>query len=129
MDTRTTLFGSILLLALTFNPVIRAQDAPDRWVLDEGTSISWTPDNRIPHSDHIEMSGRYISAVVRYGVSSDGAFTISRDIVWPMLRTVPNNTHASLTRTFSIDPVGSYQLIKGLCKARRWMRSYSTVHS
>lgn len=51
------------------------------------------------------MSGKYISAVVRYGVNSDQSLYISRDIVWPMLRTIPNNTHASLTRTFNIDLV------------------------
>ncbi|MRR19434.1 hypothetical protein EG827_04510 [bacterium] len=104
MNTRKTLFGNLLVLALIVNPVIRAQETQDRWALASGNSISWTPGNRLPHNDHIEMSGRHISAVIRYGVSSDGAFTIRRDIVWPMLRTLPNDTHASLTRSFSIDP-------------------------
>ena len=105
MDARTILLGNFIFLTLSINPFIRAQESPERWVLAGSNSISWTPDGRLPHYDHIEMSGRYISAVVRYGVSSDGAFTIRRDIVWPMLRTVPNNTHASLVRSFSIDPV------------------------
>lgn len=51
------------------------------------------------------MSGKFISTVVRYGVNPDQSFFLSRDIVWPMLRTIPNNTHASLTRTFNIDMV------------------------
>jgi hypothetical protein len=50
--------------------------------------------------DHIEMSGLKISAVVRYGVDADGAFYLNRSMIWPMLRTIPNNTHASLMRRF-----------------------------
>ncbi|MBE0638023.1 MAG: hypothetical protein IH598_05860, partial [Bacteroidales bacterium] len=46
-----------------------------------------------------------ISAVVRYGVNADQSYSISRDIVWPMLRTIPNNTHASLIRSFRLDPI------------------------
>ena len=98
MNAKTILLGNFIFLALIVNPYIRAQESPERWVLAGSNSISWRPDGRLPHSDHIEMSGRYISAVVRYGVSSEGAFTVRRDIVWPMLRTVPNNTHASLVR-------------------------------
>jgi len=77
----------------------------NRWKIDDSVSISWKVEKPDGHKDHIEMSGKYISAVVRYGVNSDQSFYISRDIVWPMLRTIPNNTHASLTRTFNIDLV------------------------
>lgn len=74
-----------------------------RWHINPDGSISWTLGQDIPHQDHIEMSGRQISAVLRYGVSADGSFTATRSLVWPMLRTIPNNTHASFTRRFSID--------------------------
>ena len=74
-----------------------------RWQMDEGGSITWQIKNNIPHSDHIEMSGKSISCVLRYGVASDGSFHATRSLVWPMLRTIPNNTHASLTRRFAED--------------------------
>ncbi|MCZ4338868.1 hypothetical protein [Shewanella colwelliana] len=54
-----------------------------------------------PHSDQLEMSGLQISAVINYGVDETGNTALSRTLVWPMLRTLPNDTHASLIRTFS----------------------------
>jgi len=77
-----------------------AQQADSRWITNEQGGITWNIDNKIPHKDHIEMSGKRISAVVSYGVNEDGSFFIKRDLVWPMLRTIPNNTHASLMHDF-----------------------------
>ncbi len=74
-----------------------------RWQMNPDGAISWYINSNIPHSDHIEMSGKKISCVLRYGVSSEGAFHATRSLVWPMLRTIPNNTHASLTRRFAQD--------------------------
>lgn len=74
-----------------------------RWEMNPDGSISWQIRNSIPHSDHIEMSGKRISCVIRYGVSADSSFHATRSLVWPMLRTIPNNTHASLTRRFALD--------------------------
>jgi hypothetical protein len=75
----------------------------NRWKINQDGSISWQINNNIPHDDHIEMSGKKISCVLRYGVSADGSFHATRSLVWPMLRTIPNNTHASLTRQFAQD--------------------------
>jgi hypothetical protein len=77
----------------------------NRWQINQTGGITWQVGKSDAHKDHIEMSGKYISAIVRYGVNSDQSFYLSRDIVWPMLRTIPNNTHASLTRTFNTDLV------------------------
>src|SRR3989339_899121 len=74
-----------------------------RWQMNSDGSIEWFIGNRIPHDDHIELSGKQISCVLRYGVASDSSFHASRSLVWPMLRTIPNNTHASLTRRFAQD--------------------------
>ncbi|WP_374173561.1 hypothetical protein [Flavobacterium tructae] len=74
-----------------------------RWQINPDGTISWQISNNIPHDDHIEMSGKKISAVLRYGVAADGSFHATRSLVWPMLRTIPNNTHASLTRRFAQD--------------------------
>ncbi len=77
--------------------------ATNRWVINAEGGITWQVDERIPHKDHIEMSGSKVSTVVRWGVTADGAFTLNRGMVWPMLRTIPNNTHASLMRRFAWD--------------------------
>ncbi|MES1217296.1 MAG: hypothetical protein ABUT20_17410 [Bacteroidota bacterium] len=81
---------------------VSAQDYR-RWQMNADNSITWNITNKIPHSDHIEMSGKKISVVLRYSVNADSSFNATRSIVWPMLRTIPNNTHASLTRRFPLD--------------------------
>ena len=75
--------------------------AQNRWAINPEGGITWTIDQRIPHEDHIEMSGQKVSTVLRYGVDANGAFVLNRSMVWPMLRTIPNNTHASLMRRFA----------------------------
>lgn len=97
--------GYTLIVLTLFLPFISPSFAQDhrRWQMNPDGSISWYIHNNIPHSDHIEMSGKRISCVLRYGVSADGSFHATRSLVWPMLRTVPNNTHASLTRRFGQD--------------------------
>ncbi len=64
------------------------------WKVGEGT-----------HFDHIEMSGKKMSVVLRYGVNDRGGFELSRNMVWPMLRTLPNDTHGSLMRSFAWNPL------------------------
>ena len=75
--------------------------AQNRWTINPEGGITWTIDQRLPHEDHIEMSGQKVSTVLRYGVDANGSFILNRSMVWPMLRTIPNNTHASLMRRFA----------------------------
>lgn len=75
--------------------------AQNRWSINPDGSISWNVKDRIPHYDHIEMGGLKVSTVLRYGVNADGSFELNKSMVWPMLRTIPNNTHASLMRRFA----------------------------
>lgn len=70
--------------------------------MDEDGGISTIVGGK-PHADHVEMSGRRVSVIVSYGASETGELTINRHIVWPMLRTIPNNTHASLATDFGAD--------------------------
>ncbi len=71
----------------------------ERWkIKDNGEKIVWNPSENLPHSDHIEMSGKRVSAVIRYKVDGDTSFSFNKSLVFPMLRTIPNNTHASLMR-------------------------------
>ena len=76
---------------------------PDRWAMGKDPEISWNvlEDTHLPHQDFIEQSGRGISQVVTYGVSADRSLTVSRHVVWPTLRTIPNDTHASLKHEYS----------------------------
>lgn len=91
------IFSLLLLIGLCVAPV----NAQNRWSINPDGSISWEVKDRIPHYDHIEMSGLKVSTVLRYGVNADGAFELNKSMVWPMLRTIPNNTHASLMRRFA----------------------------
>jgi hypothetical protein len=75
----------------------------NRWELQKDGSIQWNIKADIPHNDHIEMSGEKVSTVLRYGVNTDGSFALERSLIWPMLRTIPNNTHASLMQRYAID--------------------------
>lgn len=92
---RYVLVGGMICLS----PLVRAMQISDsRWHLSQDGNIAWTINGRTPHFDHVEMSGKRISVVLRYGVEKDGSFMLNRSLVWPMLRTIPNDTHASLMR-------------------------------
>ncbi|GAB6007602.1 glucosidase family protein [Dysgonomonas reticulitermitis] len=76
----------------------------DRWRLADSGGIEWIIDNRLPHNDHLEMSGQQLSVVLRYGVDANGAFHINRSLVFPMLRMQPvTRTQANLLQRFDID--------------------------
>ncbi|MFH6989956.1 hypothetical protein ACHRVW_19615 [Flavobacterium collinsii] len=95
----------ILFAIVAFCSIVGKTFSQDdrRWQINQDGTISWQINNNIPHDDHIEMSGKKVSCVLRYGVAADGSFHATRSLVWPMLRTIPNNTHASLTRQFAQD--------------------------
>lgn len=92
------------LLGVTNLCVASDQVAPipafkPRWTLDE-KGVRWQV--RDAHIDQVEMSGRQVSAVIEYGSDAQGALRLRRTVVWPMLRTVPDDTHASLMRHFDV---------------------------
>lgn len=66
----------------------------NRWTLQKG-KIIWncTADR---HTDTIEMSGNRVSAIITYGVGENGHISISRELRYPQLRTLPKNTHSTL---------------------------------
>ena len=91
------LAGSIAFMPFCLN----AQDN-QRWSLEKEGHIRWQPEKIESHQDHIEMSGKTVSVVLRYGVEN-GKFILNKSMVWPLLRTIPNNTHASLMRRYNWD--------------------------
>lgn len=95
----------VLFICLVFSYSVGIY-AQQRWHLNQDGGISWevkSGDNA--HSDHIEMSGLKVSTVVRYGIDDEGKFLLNRGMVWPMLRTIPNDTHASLMRKLGWNPL------------------------
>ena len=117
----------IVLLTCMYTSDSRAnvQEADTRWVINPSGVITWIIDSRIPHSDHIEMSGEQISVVLRYGVDASGAFVLERSFVWPLLRTIPNNTHASLMRRFGWNFVADMLIVNGRRVGQETVKSIS----
>lgn len=103
-----TIFTTLLVACLVGYGTMQAQEASTRWTLNPDGTTTWNVTDA--HSDHIEMSGRQVSTVVRYGVDGQGAFQYTRGMVWPLLRTLPNDTHASLMRRMAWNPLAEITL-------------------
>ena len=69
----------------------------NRWEIERNNAVlSWNCHTHSEdHTDFIEMSGLYTSAVITYGIKERELF-LHRHLVFPMLRIFPNNTHGSL---------------------------------
>lgn len=83
--------------------ICRPISGENRWKLENDGGIKWEVKTNDIHTDHIEMSGQQISVILTYGVNPDGGMTNSKLLVFPMLRTIPNDTHGSLIYTFGTD--------------------------
>ncbi|MGM9752571.1 MAG: hypothetical protein ACI3ZK_00760 [Candidatus Cryptobacteroides sp.] len=94
-----------ILLSICFLGIPAFALAGQRWEALDNGSIRWIPTPGEEHKDHIEMSGKSVSVVLRYGVDSKGRFSVNKSMVWPLLRTLPDNTHASLMRRYDWNPV------------------------
>ena len=84
----------LLVGCISFSQNLSKQN--DRWTTQPGGGIEWIINNRLPHSDHIEMSGQKISLWIRYGVDSSARPWLIRTMVFPTFRLLPNNTTASM---------------------------------
>ena len=91
------------ILCIIFLAMFVICASAQRWQISSDQGIVWTPKNDLPHSDHIEMSGEQTSLVLRWGVDDKGAFQLERSLVFPMLRVLPNDTHASLMSRLATD--------------------------
>lgn len=100
-----TMLRRVLIFIAIASFVVMACSAATRWHVDSKGGITWNPTPGEDHSDHIEMAGKRVAVVLRYGVDATGAFHVNKSMVWPMLRTVPNNTHASLMRRYDWNPL------------------------
>jgi hypothetical protein len=93
--------ATLAAIATAANPAHAVPPAfAPRWQID-GDAIRWQVKD--VHRDQLEMSGRQVSAVIDYGSRADGSLLLARTVVWPMLRTIPDDTHASLIRKFGAE--------------------------
>lgn len=58
------------------------------WKISHEGGISWNikAEDRLPHSDNIEMSGEKVAAIISYDVDENKLIHIERDIIFPQLR-------------------------------------------
>lgn len=83
------------------------------WSLTEdGIELDVAGKNIVSHKDHFAMSGRAVDLILEWSVSQEGGFQANRWVRWPMLRRVPNNTHAAFNQRFG-EKEGMIPLING----------------
>lgn len=69
------------------------------WSLNSNENVI-SYDVKEPHTDNLEFSGLMTSGIIKYGSDENGKLILKKKIIWPMLRTIPNDTHASLIHDF-----------------------------
>ena len=65
----------------------------------EDSGIAWEVQPGQCHQDHYEMSSLYCDCIIQYGVDDRGELVLGRSCYFPTLRTIPNDTHATLAVT------------------------------
>ena len=94
----------ILLFLIACVVVSFTASATPSWEINSRGAIQWNVDKaQLPHKDHVEMSGEQMAFVLRWAINADGALDLDRSLVFPMLRTIPNDTHASLMHRLNTD--------------------------
>ncbi|MBO7120252.1 MAG: hypothetical protein J6W03_08040 [Bacteroidaceae bacterium] len=105
------LFFIILIMC-----VAMLQAKENRWNVNGNHAVCWCTDKgELPYNDHIEMAGMRAAAVYYWGVDREKRFSMDRHLVFPMLRTIPNNTHASWMPRCDVD------FLKGMTANKRLM--------
>lgn len=89
-----------------------ASVAQNRWQIQpDGKTIRMeVEEGRYPHSDHVEMSGEMMATVLYWSVDHNRTFKLDRSLVFPMLRSIPNDTHASLIMRQPLDVVAQLRI-------------------
>lgn len=89
-----------------------AATAQNRWTIQpDGKTIRMEVSGQtIPHDDHVEMSGKFMAVVLYWDIDENGGFGVDRSLVFPMLRTIPNNTHGSLMLRQNLDIVSQLRI-------------------
>jgi hypothetical protein len=83
-------FPAIFIFILTTLKLFARDPQNDLfWRITDRNSILWDLTNGLQadHSDNIEMSGLNVAAIISYDVDTLRNLTITRDIIYPQLRT------------------------------------------
>lgn len=92
-------FSLIIFLFTLHTALAQQYNLPklkNRWAIQPDGSIEWKIDNRLPHSDHIEMSGEKIALWIQYSVDTSGKLSLNRSFVFPTFRLLPVRTIAHM---------------------------------
>src|SRR3569833_2383033 len=105
---KTSRLSSLIFSALLLPFLLHAQQSAlpqqkDRWQITPDGAIRWQPTDRLPHADHIEMSGEKASLWVKYEVDSNKTLRINRTLVFPTYRMLPDETRSHVSFTFTDD--------------------------
>ena len=68
----------------------------NRWSIESQEAIRWNITDRLPHADHIEMSGQKISLWLQYNIDGKKTPSFTRTFVFPSFRLLPARTIASM---------------------------------
>ena len=101
--------GLLFIMFFAFLFLGMAQQTSNRWSLIGDGHIQWNVKSNDTHMDNVEMSGLQISAIIHYGVKK-GMLNQRVHLVFPMLRTIPNDTHASLAHEIDFDSLGKIKI-------------------
>jgi len=99
----------IITIYQCFNIQNAQSQETTRWALTDDGAIEWQVKKDDSHMDHIEMSGLSLSAIVHYGVQN-GKLKQKIHLVFPKLRTIPNDTHASLAHEIDYEGLGQIRV-------------------
>ena len=92
-----------LIMLIVFSLAANIYAVNSRFSLTDDGGIEWdlSTYNAVPHKDHMAMSGRTVDMILEWEIDRDYAFSAVHLVRWPMLRTIPDDTHASLSRKLS----------------------------
>ena len=116
----------IKLIVLLLLAAVAVKAQKQCWTINPETNAieMILSDQTIPYSDHIEMSGEMVSFVTRWNIDEMKNFSQERSLVFPMLRTIPNNTHASLMYRMQTDIVSLFG-VNGLAPVQLGVKKVS----
>lgn len=86
----------------------------DRWAIEPDGSIAWNINNNLPHTDHIEMAGEKVAIWVEYGLDSAKRSKISRTLVFPTFRMLPDGTRTHISYSFQDTELPRFYINKKL---------------
>ena len=103
-------------LSSSINAQVKLTEQQDRWAIQPNGSITWKVEGRLPHTDHIEMSGEKVSLWVEYGLDAEGRSAITRTVVFPTFRVLPDNTRSHISYTFTDSDLPRFYINNRLLK-------------